>query len=264
MLDSKTSGVRVEVTDAVARLTLTRPSAGNALGDQTGRELRAALEALEKRDDVRCLLIVAEGKAFCVGGDLVEFSQLDPLAPAIHKLVGEFHAACEILARLSFPIVSVVQGATAGAGLALVALSDIAFASPNATFTYAYPKVGFSSDGGLIWLLPRLIGIREFQQFALLGKSLSAEDALSLGLISKIVKAEDLEAAGHTMATQLAGGPTLAFGEIRKMLFEGLGATYSDHLIMEQAAIVRLSDSEDTRVAIPSILSRQVPAYSGR
>ncbi|CAM3293204.1 MULTISPECIES: enoyl-CoA hydratase/isomerase family protein [Sphingomonas] len=264
MNESESPVIHLSMDGPIARLTLARPAAGNALGARTGKALREAFETVEQNDSLRCLLLVSQGRAFCVGGDLAEFAQLSPLAPAIDALVDDFHGACAAMARLSIPVVTLVQGAAAGAGLALVGLSDIAIASRGATFAYAYPKVGFSSDGGLTWLLPRLIGVRAFQTFSLLGQSWDAAAALSAGLVSEVVDADDLSARGEAIALELARGPTRAFGEIRRLMLTGLGRGYSEHLAEEQDAMVRLADTEDARTAIPAFLVRQAPAYVGR
>lgn len=254
----------LDITGAIARLTLTRPKVGNALGPMTGQDLKRVLSRVAANPALRLLVMRAEGKAFCVGGDIGEFANQTDLSPAVREMVIDYNGACSTLASLDIPVMTVVQGAVAGAGLALLALSDHVIATPAATFTYAYPGIGFSGDGGVTWLLPKLMGLRTFQRFATGGRSWSAEQALQSGLISEIVAPEALDDAAAAQATRLAAGPTRAFGAIRRLALEGYGIPFTAHLAREMDEISALARSEDAEGAIRAVLERRHPEFMGR
>lgn len=252
------STLRLELNARVATLTLARPARGNALGAQSGRDLRDAFTRIGANADIDALLIAAEGSAFCVGGDIGEFAGVEDLASTIQSMVSDFHAACDQLARLKIPVIAVVQGATAGAGLTFVALADHVIASPEATFTYAYPKLGLSSDGGLTWLLPRIMGLRNFQNFVLSGSSWSAAEAQRAGLISEVCEI-DIGVAARVAMERFAKRPGRALGVIRSLGFTGLSQRYDLHLGQELAEIVTLAGSAATQDAIKAALQRLSP-----
>lgn len=256
--------ISLDIDGATATLTLSRPEIGNALGSQAGTEIKRAVAEVAANSSLRLLVLRGEGKAFCVGGDLGEFASMSELSPAIRSMVIDFNGASATLAGLDIPILAVVQGAVAGAGLALIGLADHVVASREATFAYAYPGIGFSADGGVTWLLPRLMGLRAFQTFATGGERWAAEQALLGGLVSEVVAAEDLEATAEARAMKMASGPTLALGAIRRLALDGYGLPFSAQLARETDEICRLAKSEDARSAIQAALARQRPQFTGR
>lgn len=253
----------LNIAGAVATLTLTRPKAGNALGSTTGQNLKRVLSRVAANPALRLLVIKAEGKAFCVGGDIGEFARQSDLGQAVREMVIDYNGACSTLATLDIPVMAVVQGAVAGAGLALVALADHVIATSNATFTYAYPGIGFSGDGGVTWLLPKLIGLQAFRRFATCGQSWSAEQALHGGLISEVVDPDALEAAAQSLTERLASGPTRAFGAVRRLALEGYGLPFTAHLAREMDEICQLAQSEDAKGGIQAVLERRSTQFTG-
>lgn len=256
--------ITLEFADDVATLTLAGGQSGNPLGTLGGEELSHALALLSAMPSLRLLVLRGSGKAFCVGGNLVEFTQLEDFVPSIRRMVIDFHGACAAIANLDIPVVCVVQGAVAGAGLALLALSDHVIASTKASFTYAYPGIGFSSDGGLTWLLPKIMGLRNFQRFYTEGRSFSAAEALECGLVSALVDPTELQARADEAIARFASGPTRAYGAIRKLAFDGFSAPYAAHLMGELEAISDLAASQDAQSAIRSVLQGDQPQFLGK
>ena len=135
--------VDLEVDGGVARLTLARPDAGNALDPALAEALRDAAGSLEGRADVRVVVLGAQGRAFCVGGDLAFMRGCgDEVAAGVHGLASAFHAALESLARLDAPVVVAVQGVAAGGGMSLAIAGDLVVAAESAWFTMAYTAAG--------------------------------------------------------------------------------------------------------------------------
>lgn len=254
----------LEINDGTATLTLAQPKIGNVLGAQSGLDLRDATVQISRNASVRLLVIKAEGRAFCLGGNLAEFAETSDLAPAIHHMVLNFHAACANLAGLEIPILCVVQGPVAGAGLAFLCLADYVLGASTSSYTYAYPGVGFSSDGGLTWLLPKIMGLRAFRSFVAAGKSLTATEALAAGLISELVEEPDLDRCQAQWTQLLASGPTQAFGAVRNLAFDGFAHSYPAHLQRESEAIIGLANTADAQSAIASVLRRERPIFAGK
>jgi 2-(1,2-epoxy-1,2-dihydrophenyl)acetyl-CoA isomerase len=248
----------------VATLTLRRPKAGNAMGALSGQELRAAADIVARDTTARVLVLRAEGRAFCVGGDLAEFSSHAELGPAVRAMVVDFHTACQQLAELDLPILAVVQGPVAGAGLALTSLADYVVAASEATFTYAYASVGLSADGGVTWLLPKQMGLRAFRSFVITGRTLTSEEGLAQGLVSELVAGANLEEKAEALTSQFARGPTRALGAIRRLTLDGYGRSYADHLSAEMDQVATLADTDAAKGAIADVLSRRAPQFPNR
>ncbi len=239
--------------DGLATLTLATPDRGNAVAAQFGREFRAAALICHSDPAVRAVLLRAEGKAFCVGGDVKDFVTQADLPRAVKDMTIDFHAALSMLVRMDAPLVSAVQGVAAGAGLTMVCASDYVIAGKASAFTYAYSGVGFTSDGGLTWLLPRLVGLRNFQSLVFSGRVVQAEEALALGIISEIVEDDALAERAEAFARRLAEGPTKAFGGIKRLALASYSHEYEAHLEAEAQALIVAAGTDDARNAIHAI-----------
>ncbi len=256
--------VRLEIEDGLAILTLSRPHAGNALDDEAGRALRAAALACATADGVRAVLLRGEGPNFCFGGDLAHIAAQSDRGAAVRDMTIDFHAAVGLLAGMRAPLVCAVRGAATGAGLSLAAISDYLICSDTAFFAYAYCGVGLSADGGLTWTLPRVIGLRAFQSLYLTGRRVNAEEGRTLGLVSEIVLDDQLEDRAAAFARELADGPTLAFGAIKRLAASSFSRDLPSHLEAEGEALVSLARSEDAQGAVKALLARSKPAFKGR
>lgn len=252
------------VDAGVATITLVRPDRGNALDAQGGRDLRGAALRCMADPGIRAVLLCAEGKNFCVGGDLRDFTAQQDLPTAVKDMTIDFHAAVAMFARMDAPLIAAINGAAAGAGLTLTTLSDYAIAGRSSTFTYAYSGVGFTSDGGLTWLLPRLIGLRRFQALVLEGTSLSADEAQTAGIVSKVVDDDALRDTALAFAQRIAVGPTRAYAGIKRLAQASFSQRYEAHLEDEAQALFAVAGTADARGAIASVTQRQRPTFSGR
>lgn len=263
-MERRMDALSTTLEDGLATITLIRPDASNAMGAAFARELREVAMGLMGEPSLRAVLIVAEGRNFSVGGDLGDFDgQLD--LPAIVKgLTIDFHAALAMLARVDAPVVCGVQGAAAGGGLALAALCDYVVAERSATFTFAYPGIGFTADGGLTWTLPRLIGLRRFQTFVLEGRSVTAQEAYEIGLISRVVDDGAMSEAALAFARRLAQGPTRSFGALRRLAHASFSQRFEAQLEDEAESMFRVAGTEDARSAIAAVRRRQRPTFNGR
>lgn len=253
------SRVSVEVADRVARLTLNRPEAGNALNIELANELAAAAEGLHG-SDIGAVILTGAGKAFCVGGDLKwMYDQGDAVRDAVLRLATRFHDGIEALATLDAPVISAVRGAAAGGGMSLAIAADIVVAAESARFTMAYTAIGFSPDGGSSWTLPRLVGLRKAAELMLFNERLEPEAARALGLVNRVVSDEALDAEVDALARQFADGPTAALGAVKRLLREP--RTFHEQLAEEARTIAELSGSPTGREGVTAFLEKRAPHW---
>jgi 2-(1,2-epoxy-1,2-dihydrophenyl)acetyl-CoA isomerase len=252
------------VAGGVARVTLNRPEAGNALDPSLAAALADAAEALHGRDDVRVAVLAAAGPMFCVGGDLVFMAAAgEDVGSAVHALATDFHRAIEALATLPAPVLTVVQGVAAGGGMGLVTVADLVLAGASARFTMAYTAAGLSPDGGTTYALPRLVGRRRAAELALLNERLDAQQARELGLVSRVVPDADLAAEADALAARLAAGPAGAYAAVKRLLAAADAATLPEQLAAEADAIAANAGSADGREGVAAFLEKRPPAFGG-
>jgi enoyl-CoA hydratase/carnithine racemase len=191
------------VAEGVAVATLDRPDRLNAMTMGMFAELEQLALHLGERDEVRVLILTGAGRAFCAGYDLADAAELPELSP-MGMLDRQERAvrALSMVRALRVPVIAAVNGAVAGGGLALALAADIRIASPAARFNAAFVRIGLSAgDLGTSWLLPRLIGPALAAEIAYTGRFVEAAEAERIGLVNKVVPAQDLLAEAVAMAT---------------------------------------------------------------
>ena len=254
--------IRVETSPAaVATITLARPDRLNALSGQTVDEMRAAVEEVS-RSDARCLLITGEGRGFSSGADLAGEGGLPNDAGA--ALEKHFNPLVEALFALPIPVVAAVNGPAAGAGCSLALAADIVIAARSAYFLQAFVNIGLIPDAGATWLLPRLAGRARAIEMMMLGERIPAERALEWGMISRVVDDEDLPSESVRLAAQLAQGPTVALGLIRKLARDSTHLPLAEALAAERTAQRTAGETEDFRSAVMAFLQKRQPRFEGR
>jgi 2-(1,2-epoxy-1,2-dihydrophenyl)acetyl-CoA isomerase len=257
--------LRFEATDGVARITLARPDAANAIDLALARELADAALRCDEDPAVRAVLLTGEGRMFCAGGDLSAFAAAGDGAPALLKqITAQLHVAIARLARMRAPVVAAVNGPAAGAGFALACAADLAIASDAARFSLAYTRVGLAPDGSSTWFLPRLVGARRALELMLTNRTLSAEEALAWGLVNRVVPAAELGAASEALARELAAGATGAFGAVKRLLLLSGSQGLEGQMEWEARAIADAARSRDGAEGIAAFLARRPPRFEGR
>jgi 2-(1,2-epoxy-1,2-dihydrophenyl)acetyl-CoA isomerase len=253
--------IELDVTDGVARITLNRPESGNALNLELATALKEAAESLK---DVGAVILTGAGKAFCVGGDL-RFMQGagDGVEGAVYQLASAFHATIEALAALDAPLITAVRGAAAGGGMSLAIAGDVVLAAESARFTMAYTAIGFPPDGGSSWTLPRVVGLRRATELMLLNETLDAAAARDLGLVTRVVGDDALDAEAEALAQRLANGPTAAHGAVKRLLRESWRTSLHDQLELEARTIAALAASADGREGVAAFLEKRAPHFEG-
>jgi 2-(1,2-epoxy-1,2-dihydrophenyl)acetyl-CoA isomerase len=257
------TSVELSVDAGVARLTLARPEAGNAIDPSLVTGLRAHAESLADRPDVRVVLLSGRGANFCVGGDLAYFSTLgDDVEVALLRLADDFHAGIAALRGLDAPVIAVVRGAAAGGGLSLACASDLVLAAESARFTMAYTRAGLSPDGGSSWFLPRVVGFRLATEMLLTNRLLSAAEAKAAGIVTEVIPDDELDAAAVELAARLAAGPTAAFGSVKRLLQASATTTLAEQLDAEAREIARNAALPDGREGVMAFLEKRQAQFA--
>jgi 2-(1,2-epoxy-1,2-dihydrophenyl)acetyl-CoA isomerase len=251
------------VTDGIARLRLTQPGSANAIGLTMARELHAAVADLQSRADVRVVLISAEGRLFCGGGDVASFATQEDVPAFLREITASLHVAVSGLARLDAPVVAAVQGPAAGAGMGLVGVADLVVAAESAKFVLAYAGIGLSPDGGSSWFLPRMVGTRRALEMALLNRTLTAAEALDWGIVTAVVPDERLAEEAEALAARLASGPTVALAAAKRLLREAGTSTLESHMALERQLIAECGGTADGREGIAAFLAKRAPGFVG-
>ena len=255
--------VDIDVRERIARITLNRPDAGNALNLESATALCHAAEGLRGRD-VGAVILTGAGRAFCVGGDLNHMSEAAEVGDAVLRLATRFHGALEALAALDAPVISAVRGAAAGGGMSLAIAADIVLAAESARFTMAYTAIGFSPDGGSSWTLPRLVGARRAAELMLLNEPLDAAAARELGLVTRVVPDDALDDEAAALARRLAAGPTRAHGAVKRLLRQSATHGFAEQMAEEARTIAALADSPDGREGVAAFLEKRSPRFGAR
>jgi len=256
----------LDLAESVATVSLNRPEAMNALDTELKTALRDALAGLAEDSAVRAVVLTGVGRAFCVGQDLAQHAHnLEADPDAVWSTVPDHYTPiATLLATMPKPVVAAVNGAAAGAGAAFSFACDFRVAAETAKFTMAFSAVGLSADSGSSWSLPRLVGMAKAKELLLLGPTLTAGQALQLGLVTEVVPADAVVDRAREMAVRLAAGPTVAFGAIRRSLAFSAGHGLDESLAVEQQMMELTGGTEDHRGAVASFLAKATPTFQGR
>ncbi len=258
--------VQVSIAEGVAKVVLNRPDVLNALNGQLLDELNTALKDLETDPQVRCVVVTGSGRAFCAGADLGELRSqyLQGTAPDLgDSLRRRFNPIVERIRRMEKPVIALVNGAAAGAGLGIAMACDIKIASDKATFVEAFAKVGLVPDSGTSFFLPRLLGVSKAMELAFTGQGIDASTAEKLGLVNKVVEHDELEKAGLEMASKLAAGPTRGFGLSKKAINRALESGFQEALQYEAYLQEIAGRTRDHREGVVAFFEKRKPTFNG-
>lgn len=247
---------------AVVTLRFSRPEALNAIDVPMAQALLAAVRDIAADASVRAVVLCGAGKGFMAGGDLATL-RADPVQGAA-ALLAPLNEAVQVLATLNAPVIAKVHGVAAGAGLSLMLQADFVIAAEGTRFNLAYINLGTSCDVGASWALPRLVGLRNALEIALMGDTLTAPDALRLGLVNRVVPTQHLDTAADALIERIAHGPTLAYGAMKRLMRASFDRDLDTQLIAETAAFAGCAATEDMRTGIEAFYAKKPPVFEGR
>lgn len=243
----------------VATLQFNRPAVLNALDRAAAQAFVHACRELAADQSLRAVVVSGAGRAFMAGGDLAEL-QADPTGAAL-GLIGPMHEAVVLLAEMRAPVIAAVHGAAAGAGMSLALACDFCLAAEGTRFSLGYVKIGISCDLSGSWSLPRLVGVRKAIEIALLGESFDAAEALRLGLVNRVLPAEQLQAQALELAQRLARGPAQAIAQLKRLLRTSLEHDLRGQLDAERIAFLGCAAGPDFAEGVAAFLAKRPPRF---
>jgi 2-(1,2-epoxy-1,2-dihydrophenyl)acetyl-CoA isomerase len=255
-----------ETRDGIATLTLNRPERLNALGDTLRTDLYDAIVRASSEADVRAIIVTGAGRGFCSGGDVKAMNEgrsenrprpmLEKVAPLRDKVVLAMRDAPQ-------PIIAAVNGPAAGAGMNIALACDMRIASTTAKFGETFVRRGLHVDWGGTYFLPRLIGMAKACELIFTGDVIGAEEALNLGIVSKVVPPEELMPAARKLATAVAAGPPIAIRLAKRALYHNQEVDLRAALEYETYAQNICYETEDAREGIRAFVEKRPPKFQG-
>ncbi|MFD9321640.1 enoyl-CoA hydratase/isomerase family protein [Streptomyces sp. NPDC102259] len=259
--------VLYEVSDGLATITLNRPEAMNALNIATKVALRDAVQSAAADDAVRAVLLTAAGeRAFCVGQDLKEHIGLlaEGSKQVMSTVAEHYNPIVRALTEAPKPVVAAVNGVAAGAGFGFALAADYRVVADTASFNTSFAGVALTADSGVSWTLPRVIGPGRAADLLLFPRSITAQEALELGIANRIVPAASLRTAAEQLARMLAEGPTVAYAAIKEAVAYGSSHSLAETLNREDELQTRAGASEDHAIAVRAFVNKEEPRYLGK
>jgi 2-(1,2-epoxy-1,2-dihydrophenyl)acetyl-CoA isomerase len=256
--------VTLDHDNGVAVVTLNHPEVMNALSLEMLEGLGEAMDFVEdKANGVRCLVLTGQGRGFCAGANLQGRNTGDGKRGAGSVLESHYHPLLRRMRHLPIPILTAVNGVAAGAGMSIALMGDLVLAARSAYFLQAFRRIGLVPDAGSTWILPRLIGLARAMELSLLGEKLPAEKALDWGLINRVHDDAVLMGETKTMAAELAAGPTVSLGLIRKLYWESSENSLEQQLDLEFRTQRVAGSTDDFREGVSAFLEKRPAKFRG-
>ncbi|MEE6140148.1 enoyl-CoA hydratase-related protein [Mycobacterium sp. 050128] len=253
------------VDDGVGMIVLNRPEARNAFTLPMIQEWEELLRACRTDDDVRVVILTGAGdKAFCAGIDLSWLT--DAHTPLERKT--DLHAGIQRIALavedLDKPIIAAINGVAVGAGLDMALMCDLRVMSSNARVSEGYVKLGLAPGGGGAYFLPRLVGLAKALEMLLTGDVVDAEEALRIGLVNRVVAAEQLLPVTTALARTIADNPPASVRMIRRVTRQSASLELRPALDLVSSHVAVLATTDDVTEALAAMMGKRVGNYTGR
>ena len=251
--------IRIERDGGIRRLILDRPPL-NILNVGMLREMEEALGLIEGDPDATVLLVTGEGRAFCAGVDVA-----DHTADKVHDMIRVFHGALSRMAALELPVIAAVNGVTAGAGFSLALCCDMRVGSENASFVTVFSERNLPPEGGMSYLLPRVVGMGRAMDLILTSRRVDAQEAYRMGLLDRLVAPKDLLSAARDIAARMCELPPAAVRITKRSVRRAMDADFGASTEYEtQGGRFTAQTPKDGVESRLSFREKRKPVYTGR
>jgi 2-(1,2-epoxy-1,2-dihydrophenyl)acetyl-CoA isomerase len=257
----------VDLSERVLTLTFNRPSKLNALSSDM---ILSAIEQLRRAvtdPEIGAVVVTGAGRGFCAGGDVSAMSTPDGADVSFEARVDRQnagHQLSQLLWEMPKVTIAAVNGAAAGAGLGIALSCDLCFASERARFGTAFAKVGLGGDFGTTWQLARKLGAAKAKELFFLGELLSAEQALALGLVNRVLPEATFMGEVSEIARRIAHGPLVSYRYMKENVNMALSCDFATSLQREAVSHLRCSQTQDHREGVAAFREKRAPRFSGR
>lgn len=255
--------VTIRKEEGIATLMLDRPEAFNAFNMDMVSTLADHLITLAADTEIRVIIISGEGKAFCAGGDLkwaVAFPQGPPAG--FHKLAARFHQAILEIRRMPKPVIAAINGIAAGGGFSLALACDFRVMAESAVLRQAYTSSGLCIDGGGSFTLPRLVGLARAMEIMAFDQPISSGQALSWGLVTKVVKLESVLEETIRMAHELAQKSIHSFGWSKRLLTDAFNTSFETHIDRERRGLRSCAAHPEGKEGLKAFVEKRKPVFT--
>lgn len=256
--------ILLDIKNGVATITLNRPEVFNSFNREMAFLLQDTLDACEKNDAVRAIVLTGNGKAFCAGQDLKEVTSPE-LNPGFKKILEEhYNPIITRIRSIKKPIIGAINGVAAGAGANIALACDIVVAHEKVSFIQAFSLIGLVPDSAGTFFLPRLIGFQKALAIAMLGDKVSAEEAEKMGMIYKVIPLEFFEADVSELALKLANMPTKALGLIKELFNKSMTNDLEAQLALESKLQIEAAQTDDYAEGVAAFIEKRKPDFKGK
>lgn len=253
----------VSVSGKVATLTMNRPDKLNALSGEMNRAATETLRELGRDPQIGAIVLTGSGRAFCAGGDVSAMAGVDA---TLEQSVDGLRAGQEfpwLLYTIPKLTIAAVNGHAMGAGLGIACSCDLRIASDKAKFGTAYAKVGFGGDYGTTWQLTRLVGQAKAKELFILADIIEADEALRVGLVNRVVPADDLMTEVNAIAERVANGPLVSFRYMKENVNLAMTQDFRSILDREAMTHIRCGQTADHKEGVAAFMEKRAPQFKG-
>jgi len=250
--------------DQVAVIKFNRPKAFNAVNVDLFTDIIRALEICADDRDVKVIVLTGEGKAFCAGGDVALFESSPDTSETLRQLTKFLHFTIVGIRRTSKPVIAMINGTAAGAGVSIAAACDLRICASSAKFRQAYTSIGLIPDGAWTLLVPLLIGFSKASELVYMDPVFDAKEALQMGLVNKVVDDSELEKTTMDIALKLASGPMVSYSIVKENFNNAFFGLLERQLELERRGMIWVGKTADAKEGISSFVGKRKPIFKGQ
>ncbi|MRG85963.1 enoyl-CoA hydratase [Salinibacillus xinjiangensis] len=257
----ETNDLQVKKKEGVMYLTLHRPDRLNAFSAEMIQGLITAIRQAKTDDTVRVITISGSGRSFSAGGDVKTMGKANSLDTYDH--IGTLNELILAMRDVPKPIIAAVHGYAAGAGFNLALACDMILAAEGSQFVLSFSKVGLISDGGGLYFLPRLIGPYRAKELFLNGEPIKVDKAFELGIVNHIYPLHEFDSKVNEFVTQIAAGPSKAYGFMKRIADQSLHSSLDEILEMERITQATVVTTKDHQEGVQAFKEKRTAHFKG-